>query len=89
MGSTSCGGLSEAVTDGVDKVAGPGKVPDFFDSDLLQRIDMERFLFDPVIPYAPSSASMAAISASHTSRPSTKARPLYHHMVRRRLVLVI
>jgi hypothetical protein len=39
--------------------------------------------------YPPSSASMAAISASHTSRPSTKARPLYHHMARRRLVLVI
>jgi hypothetical protein len=39
--------------------------------------------------YAPSSASMAAISASHTSTPSTRARPLYHQMVRRRLVLVI
>jgi hypothetical protein len=39
--------------------------------------------------YAPSSASIAAISASHTTRPSTKPRPLYHHMVRRRLILVI
>src|ERR1019366_3859416 len=33
--------------------------------------------------YASLMASMAAISASHTSTPSTKARPEYHHMVRR------
>jgi hypothetical protein len=33
--------------------------------------------------YAPSSASMAATSASQTRVPSTMARPEYHHMVRR------